>query len=132
MRDWLRERFARRPFWMNALLVFSAYMAFVYVPWDLFVKPVAIDEEVWFGIRFHGWWAKLLTLPHWFLYAAGAYGFWRMRSWMWPWAAVYTGQVAIGMAVWPVLYQGGVTGFLVGAVSFAAFGALTLALWRSR
>jgi short-subunit dehydrogenase len=132
MRDWLRERFARRPFWMNALLVFSAFMAFVYMPWDLFVKPVAIDEEVWFGVRFHGWWAKLLEIPHWFVYAAGAYGFWRMKSWMWPWAAIYTGQVAIGMAIWPVIYQGGIGGFLAGAVSFVAFGALTLALWRSR
>jgi short-subunit dehydrogenase len=132
MRDWLRDRFARRPFWMNALLVFSAFMAFVYMPWDLFVKPVAIDEEVWFGIRFHGGWAKLLEIPHWFVYGAGAYGFWRMKSWMWPWAAVYTGQVAIGMLIWPILYQGGIGGFLAGAVSFAAFGALTLALWRSR
>ena len=132
MRDWLRERFAGRPFWMNVLLVFSAYMAVVYVPWDLFVKPMAVDEEVWFGVRFHGAWAKLLTLPHWFVYAAGAYGFWRMRPWMWPWAAVYTGQVAIAMAVWPVLYRGGATGFLFGAVSFVAFGALTLALWRAR
>ena len=54
MRDWLRERLSARPGWMNVLLVFSAYMAFVYVPWDLFVKPVALDEEVWFGVRFHG------------------------------------------------------------------------------
>ncbi|MEN8185419.1 MAG: SDR family NAD(P)-dependent oxidoreductase [Myxococcota bacterium] len=132
MRDWLRERMSGRPLWMNALLVFSAYMAFVYVPWDLFVKPVLVDEEVWFGVRFHGWTAKLLTLPHWFVYAAGAYGFWRMRPWMWPWASVYTGQVAIGMLVWPIVYQGGIGGLAAGIVSFAVFGSLTVALWRAR
>ena len=132
MLQWLRDGFARRPAWMNVLLVFSAYMAFVYVPWDLLVKPAAIDEEVWFGVRFHGAWAKVLAVPHWLVYAAGAYGFWRMRPWMWPWAAVYTGQVAISMLVWPLLYRGGASGLLSGAVAFAAFGALSLALWRSR
>jgi short-subunit dehydrogenase len=132
MLQWLRDGFARRPAWMNALLVFSAYMAFVYVPWDLFVKPVAVDEEVWFGIRFYGWAAKAATLPHWFVYAAGAYGLWRMRPWLWPWAAVYAGQVAIGMLVWPILYRGGFGGVVMGVVAFALFGALTLALWRAR
>jgi hypothetical protein len=39
MRDWLRYVTAGRPGWMNALMVFSAYMAFVYVPWDFLVKP---------------------------------------------------------------------------------------------
>jgi hypothetical protein len=132
MRDWLRERFAGRPLWMNALMLFSAYMAFVYVPWDFLAKPLAMDEEVWFGIRFHGVWAKLLEIPHGLVYAAGAYGFWRMRSWMWPWAAVYAAQVAIGMGVWGIVYRGGFTGLLSGAVSFAAFGAITVALWRAR
>ena len=46
----------------------------------LFMKPVAVDEEVWFGIRFHGWAAKLLELPHWAVYAAGLVGFWRLRA----------------------------------------------------
>jgi len=121
---------------MNVLFVFSAYMAVVYVPWDLLVKPMAVDEEVWFGVRFHGVWAKLTAIPHWFVYAAGAYGFWRMRPWMWPWAAVYSAQVAIGMLVWPILYQddvgGRVAGTILGGVAFVAFGALTLALWRAR
>ena len=59
MESWLRSLFSGRPAWMNALMVFSAYMAIIYVPWDFFVKPVAVDEEVWFGLMFHGWAAKL-------------------------------------------------------------------------
>jgi hypothetical protein len=61
-------------------------MAFVYVPWDFLWKPVSRDEEVWLGIMFTGWGAKLTEPLHWAIYAAGFYGFYRMRSWMWPWA----------------------------------------------
>lgn len=132
MRDWLRLVFSGRPSWMNALMVFCAYMAIVYVPWDFFMKPAALDEEVWFGIRFHGLAAKWTEPLHWAIYAAGAYGFLRMRRWMWPWAAVYVGQIAISMLVWPWLYVEGFGGFLFGVVSFAAFAFLTRALWRAQ
>ncbi len=133
MGEWLRDHLGKRPWWMNVLMVFCAYMTVVYVPWDLFVKPAALDEEVWFGIRFHGGWAKLLAIPHWAIYAAGAVGFWRMRPWMWPWAAVYAGQVAIGMLVWTGLYgPGGAASWLAGLVVFVPFAYLTLALWRAR
>jgi short-subunit dehydrogenase len=133
---WLREVFGRRPGWMNALMLFCAYMAFVYVPWDFLLKPVALDEEVWFGVRLHGWWAKATEPIHLAIYAAGAYGFWYMRPWLWPWAAVYAGQIAIAMLVWPLLYPGAVGGtgraLLVGAAAFAAFAALAVALWRAK
>jgi short-subunit dehydrogenase len=132
MREWLRTVFDGRPWWMNAVMVFSAYMAFVYLPWDLFVKPVAVDEEVWFGIRFHGWAAKFLEPFHWAVYAAGAYGFRRMKPWMWPWASVYAGQVAFGMLIWPWIYVGGFLGFLLGIVSVVPFAVLTWALWGAR
>ncbi len=132
MGDWLRNLFAGRPLWMNAMMVFSGYMAFVYCPWDVLVKPAAVDEEVWFGIRFHGVAAKWLALPHWLVYAAGAYGFWRMRPWMWPWAAVYAGQVAFSMLVWPILYQGGLGGWVSGLVAGALFWIPTRALWNAR
>jgi hypothetical protein len=78
MREWVQQQLARRPWWMNAMLLFCAYMTLIYVPWDLFGKPVAVDEEVWFGIRFHGWTAKLLAIPHWIVYAAGTIGFWKL------------------------------------------------------
>jgi len=128
MGSWLLSLFADRPTWMNVLMVFSAYMAFIYVPWDFFVKPVAVDEEVWFGVMFHGWAAKAAEPFHWAVYAAGAYGFRTMKSWMWPWAAVYVGQVAVGMLVWNLLYGvGGLGGVLVAVGAFATFGAVAVA-----
>jgi len=134
MGDWFRHQLSARPWWMNAMMLFSAYMAFVYVPWDLLMKPAALDEEVWFGIRFHGAWAKLLALPHWAIYAAGAYGFWKMRPWMWPWAPLYLVQVTIAMFVWPLLYAPGgfVSSLLFATVSAAAFAGITRALWNAR
>jgi short-subunit dehydrogenase len=132
MRAWLREVLGRRPAWMNALLGFCAYMSFVYVPWDFFVKPVAADAEVWFGFLLHGWAAKATEPLHWAIYAAGTYGFWRMRPWMWPWAGVYVAQIAIGTAIWLVLQVGGMRGWLLGAASAVVYGALTVALLRAR
>ena len=131
MRHWLRDLFQGRPWWMNALMLFSGFMAFVYVPWDFFLKPVAADAEVWFGVRFSGWAAKALTPLHWAIYAAGAYGFRRMRRWMWPWAAVYCAQVAFGMLVWNLLYVGGFLGLLLSFFSVIPFAALAYALWIS-
>jgi len=120
IRSWLREAFGRRPGWMNVLMGFCAYMALVYVPWDLVAKPLALDEEVWFGVRLHGGWAKATEPLHLAIYALGAYGFWHMRPWMWPWAAVYAAQVAIAMAVWPILYREEIGGGMVRAVVFGA------------
>lgn len=132
MSDWIRHHLGRRPLWMNALLLFCAWMTLVYVPWDLFAKPVALDEEVWFGVRFHGAWAKALAVPHWAVYAAGLVGLWGMRPWMWPWASLYVGQVAFSMLVWPLLYVGGLGGLASGLVSGALFAWLARALWRAR
>lgn len=128
----LKALFAPRPLWMNALFVFCVYMTVIYVPWDLFLKPVENDQEVWFGILFTGWWAKALTPFHWAVYAAGAWGFHKMAPWMWPWAAVYVAQIAIGMLVWSLLNMNGVLAVLMGLVSFAAFAALARALWQAK
>jgi hypothetical protein len=128
VREWLNDFFDGRPAWINALMVFCAYMAFVYVPWDFLIKPTAHDEEVWLGIMFRGWAAKLTEPLHWAIYAAGFYGFYRMRSWMWPWAAVYAGSVALGMLVWPIFYASGY-GVLLGLLGFVPFAFLTYALW---
>ena len=132
MREWWRERLAVRPWWMNGLMLFCAFMAALYMPWDFFVKPVAHDAEAWFGFLLRGWGAKLTEPLHWAIYAAGAYGFWRMRAWMWPWAAVYAAQVAVGMLIWNVVYVGGGRGWLAGLVACVPFALVTLALWRAR
>jgi short-subunit dehydrogenase len=130
--SWLRHRFAARPAWMNALMVFAAFQVFVYSPWDIFVKPVSRDVDVWFGIMLTGWAAKVGDVLHLVVYAIGLYGFWRMRRWVRPWAALYVAQMALGMFVWAVGHYGGFRGVLMGIVTGGLFGALSLALWRSR
>jgi hypothetical protein len=110
---------------MNAVMVFCAFATVVYVPWDFFLKPVAEDREAWFGFLLSGYWAKATEPIHWLIYAAGWYGFWRMRSWMWPWAAVYSAQLTFGMFVWGLVYVGGVGGFMMGLASAIPFALLT-------
>ena len=130
LRQVLRDVLAGRPWWMNAMMAFCWFMALVYVPWDLFVKPVESDQEVWFGYLFNGWAAKWTALPHWAIYAAGAWGFWKMRAWMHPWAALYIAQVAIGMFVWALLDPRS-PGWWAGILSALPFAALALATWRA-
>ncbi len=113
---------------MNALMLFCMYML-VYVPWDLIAKPLDEDVEVWFGFALHDWAAKVTEPVHFAIYAAGAWGFWKMRRWMWPWAAVYAAQVAIGMAVWAWLNT---PQPWVGLLLLGVFGVPTVALWRAR
>ncbi|MEN8159205.1 MAG: SDR family NAD(P)-dependent oxidoreductase [Myxococcota bacterium] len=132
MREWVQHQWSLRPWWMNLMLLMCIYMAVIYVPWDLFWKPVAIDEEVWFGIRFHGWAAKALAVPHWAVYAAGMVGFWRMARWMHPWAAVYAVQMTIAMIVWPLLYVEGDQRYVFSVASGVVFAGVTFALWRAR
>jgi len=127
----LTHHWQRRPWWMNLLMGFCLYMTFIYMPFDIFYKPVAEDEEVWFGITLHGWPAKLTAPLHWLIYGAGAYGFWHMKRWMWPWAAVYCAQVVVAMFVWNLLDSRG-SGVSSGAIAAAVFLVPTIALWRAR
>jgi len=132
MREWLWDVFRERPWWMSATMVFCAFMAFIYMPWDLFMKPMAEDEEVWFGILFTGFWAKVFAIPHWFVYGAAVYGFRRRRPWMGFWAPAYVGQVAFGMYLWSAMEQGGFTGVILGLVPAAPFIGLAYAFWTHR
>jgi hypothetical protein len=116
---------------MSALLLFCAWMTFVYLPWDFLVKPVAEDEEVWLGIVLRGWPAKATEPLHWLIYALGTYGFWHMKRWMHPWAALYVAQVAVSMLVWAHLDPRS-PGAWGGWIAALALGALALALWRAR
>lgn len=116
---------------MTGLLGFCAFMTFAYLPYDLFWKPVDQDKEIWLGFALTGWAAKATEPLHWAIYAAGAYGFWKMRPWLYPWAALYTASVAIGMFVWAVTDARG-PGVIVGIASFTPFAALAYALWRAR
>ena len=127
----MRDLFRGRPWWMNALGLFCLYMACVYLPFDMFFKPVAQDREVWFGIALSGWWAKATEPLHWIIYALGAWGFWGMRQWMWPWASLSTAQIAIGMLVWNIVDARG-RGWVGGTVTALVFMVPVIALWRAK
>ena len=121
----------RRPWWMTLMWVFCLYMTFIYLPFDLFFKPVAEDEEVWFGFVLTGWAAKATAPLHWLIYGAGAYGFWKMSRWMWPWAAVYAAQVMVAMLVWNLVDPRG-GGWIPGLIAAAVFAVPTAALWFAK
>jgi hypothetical protein len=127
----LQQLWFARPIWMNFVMLFCAYMTFIYLPFDLFYKPVAADEEVWFGFVLHGWAAKLTEPLHWLIYGAGLYGFYWMKPWMFPWASLYVVQVAISMFVWALVDPRG-GGLLTGALMSVPFWLLAAALWWSK
>ena len=130
MWDAIRAEWKRRPWWMNLMLMLCVYMACIRVPFDIAFTPIERDQEVWFGIVLRGVWAKATEPLHWAVYAAGAWGFWKMRRWMWPWAAVYVAQIALGTVIWNYHDPRG-NGWL-GAMVGATFMIPTIALWRSR
>lgn len=128
--EFVRRLFEGRPIWMSVVMIFCFYMTFIYMPFDMFAKPVGEDEEVWFGIILTGWAAKATEPLHWAIYAAASWGFYRMKWWMWPWAALYVAQIAIGMFVWTVMSGG--RGLLVAALVSVPFVALAVALWQAK
>ena len=127
----IKEDWFRRPWWMNLMFYFCVYMTIIYMPFDFFYKPVELDEEVWFGVTLHGWYAKLTEPLHWIIYGLGAYGFWKMKSWMWPWASVYLLQVVIAMFFWNQLDPRG-GGLVPGLISAAIFCVPLIAMVMAR
>jgi len=127
----LKAEWARRPWWLNLVLLFSLYMTFIYSPFDVVFKPVAEDADVWLGFMFRGWAAKAGGVAHWIVYAALAWGIWHMYRWAWLVGSLYTTQVAIAMFAWPVLQgQGG--GWLGAIIAGSIFAIPAVAFWRSR
>ncbi len=135
MMESIRNELSKRNWWMNLMYVFCLYMTFIYMPFDIFIKPVAEDEEVWFGFLLEGWWAKATAPLHWLIYAGLAWGFHRMAHWMWPWAAVYCAQIAVSMLLWNLVNErdvGWSVSVSLGLVAAAVFLVPTIALWRAR
>ena len=126
----LSEQWAKRPWWMNLILLFCLYMTFIYSPFDVVFKPLAEDEDVWFGYMFYGWAAKIGGLVHWVVYAALAWGLWTMRPWAWWATSLYATQVAIAMFMWPLL-QGRPEGLVGASIAGLLFAIPAVALWRS-
>jgi hypothetical protein len=129
--DKLKQFFEGRSWWMNGVMLFCAFMTFIYMPFDMFYKPVDQDQEVWFGFMLTGWAAKATEPFHWLIYGFGLYGFQKMKPWMWPWASLYVGQVAIGMFVWAVMSEKG-PGVVAGGVIATPFIVLAIALFRTK
>lgn len=127
----IKDNIGLRPWWMNVILLFCAFMTFIYLPWDIFIKPLAEDQEVWFGYMFTGWAAKAGALLHWLVYGAGFYGFLKMKAWLHPWAALYVLQIAIGMLVWSIS-EDFWSGLLSGGITALVFASLALALLRAK
>ncbi|MAS58808.1 MAG: hypothetical protein CMD42_03630 [Gammaproteobacteria bacterium] len=126
----VREDWHSRPWWMNLVFYFCIYMTFIYLPFDLFLKPVEVDQEIWFGYTLTGWWAKATEPLHWIIYGLGAYGFWKMKTWMWPWSSVYVAQIVIAMFIWNILNDQGT--LLSATISALIVSIPMVALWRSR
>jgi hypothetical protein len=131
LKSGLKHEWQKRSWWMNVLLLFCLYMTFIYSPFDVIFKPVAADQDVWFGYMFVGWAAKVGGVAHWLVYGALAWGLWHMRPWVWPWAAVYATQVAIAMFAFTALNAEG-AGLVGSLVAGAIFMIPAVALWRSR
>lgn len=135
LREKIIYQYQIRPWWMNGLLLFCLYMTFVYMPFDMFIKPVANDKEVWFGYLFTGWAAKATEPFHWAIYGAGAYGFLKMKTWMWPWASLYVCQVAFSMLVWSLFNERvdeRISSVMMGILVASPFIVLAVALWRAK
>ena len=125
-----RVEFQRRPWWMNILFVWCLVLA-IGVPIELVIRPLAEDVEVLFGIEFTGWAAKAAGGLHWAIFLAGAWGFWKMASWMWPWAAVYVFQVALAHLVWSELSPRG-NSWPIGLLQAVVISGIGVVLWRAR
>ncbi|HBW84666.1 MAG TPA: hypothetical protein DEF79_11570 [Gammaproteobacteria bacterium] len=127
----LQHQLTARPWWMQLLFAFSIFMTFVYLPWDVLIKPLEEDQEVWFGLLFTGWFAKLGGLLHWLVYGAATFGYLKMKSWMYPWSVIYLLQIALGMLVWSLTGERG--GGMAGSFFIASLFLLIAYLsWRER
>ena len=128
----LKSEWAKRPWWLNVVLLFCLYMTFIYSPFDVVFKPLADDEDVWLGYMFTGWAAKVGGVVHWLVYGALAWGIWTMRPWGWWLGSLYATQVAIAMFVFPLLYGGEGSSWIGALVAGGLFAIPAIAFWRSR
>jgi hypothetical protein len=55
-----------------------------------------------------------------------------MKTWMWPWGALYAIQVMIAMFVFSLLESGAERGLLSAVVAAAIFSIPAIALWRAK
>jgi hypothetical protein len=114
---------------MTALAVICMLAVAISIPRDLFF-PASRDLEVWLGFEVTGWAAWLTAPIHWAVFAAGAWGFWRCRPWVLPWAAAYLFYAAISHLVWSEASPNG-RGWPIGLAQAAAISAVAGFLLRA-
>ena len=119
-----------RPRWMTALMIICIAGVPINIFRDLFI-PAARDVEVWLGFEVTGWAAYLTAPLHWAILGVGAWGFWKLRPWMWPWASLYVFYVAVAHLVWSEASANG-RGWPIGLLQAAAIAVVAVALWRAR
>ena len=85
--------------WATALALLCASTFVFLVTRDIFVPHVR-NTEIWFGFELRGWLAWLTAPLHWLLFGLGAWGYWFLRPWIWPWASLYLFYVAVSHLVW--------------------------------
>jgi hypothetical protein len=120
----------RRPAWATALAAFCAGTVVFLAARDLLVPEVR-DVEVWLGFELRGGLAWATAPLHWGVFALGAWGFWRLRPWIWPWASVYAFQIAVGHLVWNLNSPSG-GGLSTGLWQLAVFSLPAVALLWAR
>ena len=126
----VRAEWAKRSWWLNGIMLFSLFMVFIYTPFDVGMKPVAEDEDVWFGYMFTGWAAKIGGLVHAVVYGLLGWGLWKMRPWVWWVGSLYLTQVAVAMFLWPLFNEQGT--LLTAAIAGGIFSIPAIAFWRAR
>lgn len=119
-----------RPWWATSLSVVCASTVVFLVARDL-ALPEVRDTEVWLGLEVHGGLAWATAPLHWLIFAAGAWGFWTLRPWIWPWASIYAFQVALGHLVWNLTSAAG-GGWSAGLWQLAVFCLPAVALLWAR
>lgn len=102
---------AKRPV-LITILAIVAILAVVKDLYDLVLKSADInhpdhDVQVWFGYRFRGLAAKLLTLPHLLIYGYAAYGLFRMHELAWWLAVVYLLYLPVAFVLYIFWYGSG-------------------------
>jgi len=126
----LQAEWARRPWWLNGILLFCVFMTLGYGPFDVVFKPIERDEDVWLGYILTGWAAKVGGAVHWIVYAALSWGIWKMTPWAWWLGSLYATQVAVAMLLWPIV--NGVGDWTYSVVAGGLFAMPAIAFWRSR
>jgi hypothetical protein len=119
-----------RPWWATGLAAFCGVALVFLVARDLGVPEVR-DTEVWLGFELHGWPARVTAPLHWAVFAVGAFAYWTLRPWVWPWASAYAFQVAVSHLVWNLTSPRG-GGWEAGLAQLALFSIPAAALLAAR